>query len=169
MRFVHALALAALTLLIGKPRLVHAASFVYTGAKTDVLQGEIDLDAPNDIRALLVMTNTTADTEQDDHFIGDIGTLDEMDGANYVRKALTGETVNQDDANNRAEFDAADVTWTALGAGARSIAGVVIFKFVTNDADSVLLAYIDTGGFPIAANGGDITITWNAEGIVQAT
>lgn len=145
-------------------------SFVYTGFKVDLLQGEIDLDAPNDIRVLLVMTNTTADTDQDAHFItGGITTLDEYDGANYVRKALTGETVNTDDPNNRGEFDAGDVTWTALGAGTRSAAGIVIIKFVTNDTDNVLIAYIDTGGFPIAGNGGDLTVQWNVEGILQAT
>jgi hypothetical protein len=32
-----------------------------------------------------------------------------------------------------------------------------------------LFAYIDTGvtGLPVVTNGGDITITWNASGIVQ--
>lgn len=144
-------------------------SFAYTGFKVDLLQGEIDFDAPNDIRVMLVMTNTTADTDQDAHFIADIGTLDEYDGANYVRKALTGETVNTDNPNDRGEFDAGDVTWTALGAGTRSAAGIVVFKFVTNDADSVAICYIDTGGFPISGNGGDLTAQWNAEGILQAT
>lgn len=143
------------------------ASFVYTPAKTALLNGDLDL-AAHDIRVLLVMTNTTADTDQDLANPGDFGTLDEMDGANYVRKALASEAVNEDTANNRAEFDAADVTWTALGAGTRQIAGLVVFRFVTNDADHVNIAYIDTGGFPITANGGDLTVQWNAEGILQA-
>lgn len=145
-------------------------SFAYTPFKADLLKGEIDFDAPNDIRMLLVMTNTTADTDQDTHFIGSIGTLDEMNGSGYVRKALGGETVSEDAANNRGEFQSTTpVTWTALGAGTRSIAGAVLFKFVTNDADSVLIAYIDTGGFPIAANGGDLSIAMNAEGWLQTT
>lgn len=144
-------------------------SFAYTPLKAKLLKGEIDLDLPQDIRVLLVMTNTTADTDQDAEFVSSITTLDEMDGANYVRKALAGEAVNQDNPNNRAEFDASDVTWTALGAGTRSMAGIVLFRFVTNDADSPLIAYIDTGGFPLAANGGDVTATWNLEGILQAT
>jgi hypothetical protein len=89
-----------------------------------------------------------------------------MNGTNYVRKQLT-EAVNEDLANDRAEFDAADVTWTALGAGTRSMAGAVIFKFVTNDADSIPLIYIDSGGFPKAASGGDVTLQFNTEGIMQ--
>lgn len=143
-------------------------SFVYTPAKKLLANGGLDLDT-NDMRVLLVMTNTTADTEQDAAFIGDFTTLDEYNGAAYARKTLTGEVVNEDDPNNRAEFDADDVTWASLGAGTRQAAGALLFKFVTNDADSVPVAYIDSGGFPINGNGANFTITWNAEGILQVT
>ena len=143
-------------------------SHVYTPAKAKLLSADLDLNA-HDIRLILCMSNTTADTDQDAEFVGSITTLDEMDGANYVRKALANEAVNTDNANNRGEFDADDVTWTALGAGTRQVAGVVIYRHVTNDADSSLIAYIDSGGFPFSANGGDVTIAWNAEGILQAT
>lgn len=146
------------------------ASFVYTPWKTKLLTGGVNLtEGQNDIRALLVMTNTTADTEQDTEFIGGLTTLDEMDGANYARKTFSSQAVAEDAGNNRAEFDGEDFTWTALGAGTRQVAGVVIFRFITNDAASELIAYIDTGGFPFTANGGNFTITWNAEGILQAT
>ena len=145
-------------------------SFVYTPFKAALLRGEIDLHTTGaDLRVLIVMTNTTADTDQDVENIGDFGTLDEYDGANYVRKTLTGESVAQDDANNRGEADHDDVTWTALGAGTRSAAGLVYYKHVTNDADAVLIAYVDTGGFPFAGNGGDVVLQVNAEGFLQAT
>ncbi len=143
-------------------------SFAYTRAKAKFLDGSLDLDT-QDIRLMLVMTNTTADTEEDTEFISGFTTLDEYDGANYVRKSLAGEIVNVDLVNNRGEFDATDVTWTALGAGTRSAAGMVLFRFVTNDTDSVPIAYIDSGGFPFAGNGGDVTVQWNVEGILQAT
>ena len=144
------------------------ADMVYNYAKAKLLSGDIDLDA-DDIRVLLVMTNSTCDTEDDCDFIDQFTTLDEMDGANYVRKALAGEVVAVDLPNNRGEFDAENVTWTALGVGTRQVLGAVLYKFVTNDADSIPIAYIDSGGFPFDANGGDVTITWNAEGILQAT
>lgn len=143
-------------------------SFVYTPAKKFLLNGGLDLDS-QDMRVLLVMTNTTADTDQDAGTISAFGTLDEMDGANYVRKALANEAVNEDDPNNRAEFDADDVVWTSLGAGTRSMQGLVVFRFVTNDADSIPIAFIDSGGFPVAANGLNFSVSWNAEGILQAT
>lgn len=56
-------------------------------------------------------------------------------------------------------FDAADAVFSAVSAGA-AINCLAIFKFVTNDADSPLLAYID--GFSVTPNGGDITIQWQA-------
>jgi hypothetical protein len=56
-------------------------------------------------------------------------------------------------------FDAADAVFTAWAAGA-AIDGIVIFKFVTNDAGSTPIAYLD--GFSVTPNGGDITFQWAA-------
>ena len=142
-------------------------SIVYTKAKTKLAKAELNLHT-DDIRVLLVMTNTTTDTEEDKEFMDDFTTLDEYGGANYVRKALV-ESVGEDLTNNRAEMDATDVTWTALGAGARQAQGVVIYKHVSAESDSIPIAYIDGGDFPFSGNGGDVTIVWNAEGIIQVT
>ena len=144
------------------------ANFAYNLAKSKLLKGAIDLDSGgDDVRAILVMTNTTADTEDDKEFISGFTTLDEMDGAGYARVALTGESVGDDAANDRAEFDGTDITFSGVSAGTRSVQAMVIYKHVTNDADSIPIAFIDTGGFPFAPGGGDITVTWNAEGILQ--
>ncbi len=144
-------------------------SFVYTPAKTALLNGELDF-AADDIRVALVMEGTTADTEEDTALMNAFSTLDEQDGTNYVRKALASEAVNEDTANDRAEFDATDVTWSALGAGATPVEGALIYKHVTNDTDSIPLFFITTGridGFQ--GNGSDFTIQWNLQGIAQAT
>lgn len=56
--------------------------------------------------------------------------------------------------------DAGDATFSAV-TGA-SIEAIVIYKFVTGDSDSPLLAYIDTAtGLPITPNGGDIIVQWD--------
>lgn len=144
------------------------SSFVYTPAKAALLRGEIDL-VGDDIRVALVMTNTTADTEQDVGLMNGFSVLDEYDGSAYARKALATQAVNEDDPNNRGEFDADDITWTALGAGTRNAQAMLVYKHVTNDTDSIPLAFIDTGGFPFAGNLGDVSVTWNAQGILQAT
>ena len=142
------------------------ANFVYTKAKANLLSGDIDLDA-DDIRVMLVTSTTTADTEEDTTFIDQFATLGEFTDGSYSRKALAGEVVNTDNTNNRGEFDADDVTWSSLTGDTAQAA--VVFKFVTNDAASIPICYIDTGGFPFTANGGDLTLSWNVEGILQAT
>ena len=58
-------------------------------------------------------------------------------------------------------FDAADPTFTAVTTGDTS-EGVVIYKDTGVAGTSPLLAYIDViTGFPLATNGGDITIQWD--------
>jgi len=143
-------------------------SFWYVPITQKLAQAQLDMrEAGHDIQALLVMAQSTADTDEDAEFVASIGTLDEFDGSGYVRKALASQAVNLDTVNDRAEFDAADVTWTALGAGIRQIKGLVLFRFVTNDADSPVIAYIDGSIFPTNGNGGDLTATWDAQGIAQ--
>lgn len=141
------------------------ASVVYNIAKSRMMSGDMDLNT-DDMRLFLLMTNTTFDTEIDVDNTGSITTLDEMDGANYARVALANEAVNTDDANNRAEFDADDVTFTSLGNGTRQVQGAGIHEFITNDAGSFPLCNID---FTATVNpgGSNLTIAWNAEGIVQ--
>lgn len=144
------------------------ANFVYTFAKAALLNGDIDF-AADDIRVCLVMSDTTCDTEKDVDNLDAFSVIDRMDGANFSDKELASEAVTEDEANDRGEFDADDVTWTALGVGTREVQGALLFKFVTDDAGSTPIAFIDTGGFPFVASGADVTIQWNAEGIVQAT
>lgn len=54
-------------------------------------------------------------------------------------------------------FDAADAVFSAVPAGA-AIDACAIYKFVTADADSPLILYLD--GFTVTPNGGDITLQW---------
>jgi hypothetical protein len=99
-------------------------------------------------------------------------TPDFCDGANHDSTnghALANEAVNEDSPNNRAEFDADDLEFTALGVGTSNNIGLVIFKWITNIGLSLPIAYIDTGGFPFDGNGGNVTFQWNAEGILQVT
>lgn len=57
--------------------------------------------------------------------------------------------------------DAADVTFSAVTGD--QCEAILIYKFVTSDADSPLIAYIDSGtGLPVTPNGGDITVQWDS-------
>lgn len=142
------------------------ASVVYNEFKRASAAGEIDLNA-DDIRARLVMSNTTCDTENDGiAVLDDFTTIDVCDSAGYADGALDDEAVNKDDGNDRAEFDATDETWAALAACTRTVVGVLIYKFVTNDTDSVPIAYLEFAAAK-TPDGSDFTVQWNAEGLIQ--
>jgi hypothetical protein len=149
------------------------ASFWYTPAKERLAKGDLDWDeAGHDIRVMLCMTNTTADTDQDAGTISAIGTLDEYDGSGYSRASLASQTVTRDDPNNRAELGATSpISFGAtVGAGTRQAAGALVYRHVDGTAANDLpIAWIDTGGFPVNGGGGPFQITINAEGLLQVT
>lgn len=121
-----------------------------------------------DVRVALLMLNTTADTDNDTITNVDDLTLDEFDGAGYSRKTLSGDVVNRDDVNDRAEYDANDVTWEDLPAGTRSVLGVLVFHHVTNDADSVPLFFLEFS--PVKTpDGSDFTAQVDPQGLAHLT
>lgn len=143
-------------------------SHAFTPFKAKLLKGDVDFDeAGNDLRVLLVLTGSNAASDPDLEFVSAI--TNEAAAGGYVRKALATQAVATDLANNRGEFSADAVVWTGLTI--TGAIGFVIFRFVTNDADSPVIAYIDSGGFPVTLGGagGTLTITPNAEGLLQAT
>ena len=153
------------------------ADFAFTFGKQALGRGVFNLVSA-DIRFILCMTQTTATvndgTGVDAATISAI-TLDEFDGgANHPpsfanRELLLGTEFDADTANNRAEFDATNHTVASIPAGTRDIKGIIVYYHVTNDAASIPLVWIDSGGFPFSANGGSLVLSWNAEGIFQIT
>lgn len=144
------------------------ASVVYNEFKRASAAGEIDLNAgATTIKARLVMSNTTCDTENDGKaFLADFTTIDVCDSAGYVDGELSTKAINKDDPNDRAEFAADNETWAALAVCTRQIVGVLIYKFVTADADSVPIAYLEFAA-PKTPDGSDFTVQWDAQGILQ--
>ena len=71
----------------------------------------------------------------------------------------------------RVEIGASATTWSGISAGCA--AAVILLAESAGGANSNgntrLIAYIDTGGFPILTNGGDLQITWASAGILQNT
>lgn len=149
------------------------ASFVYNKAAQEIADGTVDL-LNDTIKTMLV---TSAYTPNRDDLVVDAGgandALDaEISVSGYTggwggsgRKALTSKTLTTDNANDRAEFDADNLTWSTLGTGATIAAMVVIKEGGANDTTSRLIAYLDVTDTP--TNGGDVTFTFDAEGIIQ--
>jgi hypothetical protein len=145
------------------------ASVVYNEFKRANAAGEIDLNA-DDIRCRLLMTNTTCDTENDAVVnIEDFTTVDPCDATDYADVALTSEAVNKDDANDRAEFDADDVSFAGLGGDAsRDYQGVLLYKYVDGtDANDLVIAFVEFSNQPLAKEATQVDVPWDAEGILQ--
>lgn len=147
------------------------ASAVPNSTKALLMKAALDLDtAGDDIRARLVMTNTTCDTEIDAiNTLSNYTTIDPADATGYADIALTGEVVNTDDTNDRAEFDdTGNLSFTGLGGDAtRAYQGVLLYKYVDGtNANDIPVCYVDfTATIPATAT--QVDVTWNAEGILQ--
>jgi hypothetical protein len=65
-------------------------------------------------------------------------------------------------------FDAADSTFSAVS-GSSAEALVIYIKNAGANTTWPLVAYMDTGvtGLPVTPNGGDISVVYNASGIIQ--
>lgn len=121
----------------------------------------MDLDADT-IKADLVMSNTTVDTENDGISTNaNFTTPDVCDGANYVTKTLTTATITQVDASDLAKMTADNLTWTALGASTRAIQGVLIYKYVSSFNASTPICFIQFASNK-TADGSDFTVSWDA-------
>jgi hypothetical protein len=134
--------------------------------------GPVDLIG-NTVKIMLVDDTYVGDP--DDQFVDDGSANDpashEISVSGYTpgfggagRKTLAGKSITSDLTNDRAEFDATDVVWTALGSGA-TIGAALLIKEVTNDADSIVIAKFDLTNTP--TNGGNVTLQWNAEGLLN--
>lgn len=143
-------------------------SFIYNEAKYLLATGALALGT-DDLRIRPCMTNTTCDTQNDGVAdLADFTTIDAHDGANADNaKDLSGESVTKDDANDRAEYDFTDPTWTALGAGTRTLAGFLLYKRVDGtDANDKPVAWIEKTATP---DGNDLTVQVDAEGLLHLT
>jgi hypothetical protein len=123
----------------------------------------------------IALVDSTYAPSPDDQFVDDGSANDvtshEISVTGYTggfggsgRKSLAGKSITADLTNDRAEFDATDVTWTALGTGA-TIGGAVLIKERTADTDSQVIAFFDLTNTP--TNGGDVTLSFNVEGLLN--
>ena len=145
--------------------------------------GVIDLIGDAAVKILALQTVDSPD-DPDVEFLGgaggllDTGNAVEVTSTGYTggfagagRKALASKVLAVDQTNNRAEFDCADLTWTAISQATTELwRGFAVVKEITSDAATPVVAVINTAtGLPLTPNGSDITLTVNAEGLLQIT
>lgn len=145
------------------------ANFIYNEAKYALANKTLDLDTDAS-ELLLVMTNTTANTEYEKTALSGFTTLDEFNGANYARKAVTTAALTRvTGASGYTKLTCDAFTFAALGAGTRQAKAAILAR----TSDHLPIAYIDTvaGGspttFPFTADSNDIIITPSSFGLLQ--
>jgi len=94
-------------------------------------------------RALLLDNTYTPD--KDDDFVSDL--TGELVGAGYSRQTLATKTRTVDNAQDRITYDAANPDFGSIVIG-ETAQYMVVYRFVTNDADSLLVVSFDLGGIP---------------------
>ena len=123
-----------------------------------------------DLRAALLTTTTTADTETGVALMNGFTTLGEKADGSYARVALTGETIATD--GSEVKVTASATAFGSLDQGAdANVLAVLVFNFITDDTDSWPFMYTDEGGFNpptgIPMNGSAVTVTWNITGVYR--
>lgn len=134
------------------------ASDLYTVAEKGFLDGDLDM---------LADTIRVRATSTDDY------TYNAADTSMTPVTAYSGTTdaTLSSKSTSGGVFDAGDLApaYTAVSQDStKTIDGLVIFKFDTDDASSTPIGYIDLSVSPsvvVTPNGGDVNITWNASGI----
>ena len=127
------------------------------------------------IKAMLVTSGYVFNA--DHSYVADlVPASNELSGTGYAggfagsgRKTLASTSLNLDLTGDRAFYDAADLTWTAINAG--TAAALILYIAKTSDADSILVGFIDSGGFPKVTSGTDLTVTWSntPQGVLQVS
>lgn len=140
----------------------------YDEAARRIAVGGLDLSTVA-LRAVLLSTNTTADTDRGQTVYSGFATPDEFNGSGYTAggQALANVAVATNGATHEIEITADPSSWSSLGAGTRPIAGALIVEWTGTLAGSKPIAWMDEGGYPFTPSGTDFVITWNAAGVLN--
>jgi hypothetical protein len=127
------------------------ANILYPKGAEAILNGDIDWNTDT-IKVALVDTGTYTYSAAHDF-------LDDLSGVVGTAQTLGSVTTTG------GVLDAANPTFTAVSGA--TVEAVVIYKDTGSAGTSPLLVYIDSAtGLPVTPNGGDITVEWNASGIL---
>lgn len=104
---------------------------------------------------------------RDDNFVSAlVPASNEVNAAGYSRQTAGAKTRTVDDTLNRITYDCADPSFGTIVAG-NTITGMVLYKFVTVDADSPLIAHYPLGS--IASAGLPFPVAIAATGVAYNT
>lgn len=137
-------------------------STFYNDGKGELLKGNIDLE--NDTINLAFMDPSYSPDKDSDTYWSDINSNEATDsgGSGIGPVALSNKAVSIDDSNDRAEFDADDVTKTNQTTDTDKF---VIYKDTGSASTSNLICSVDIDEGKLQPVDGDLSITFSSEGI----
>ena len=133
---------------------------LYNEFKEELLLGNIDMDGHT--FKMILVTGYTPNIDSHNAY-ADVSANEES-GTGYTATGVTlsNKAVTKDTTNDRAKFDADDVTWTGLNVGTPSHA----ILYDDTHASDCLVAYWEV---TTATNGGNYTLQFGANGIILLT
>lgn len=140
---------------------------LYDNFRLKMMNGNaINFATAGDTIKVAFTTVTYSPTQATDSFWSTPQT-NEVSGTNYTAggSALASKTLNL--ASGTVTFDAADVTFTQNAAGFSNGQIVVLYKDTGTASTSPLIAY-DNRGASFGNVAGDLTVQWNASGIITS-
>ena len=133
------------------------AGFIFNEGAYQLLSGGTDWAGGDTIKARLITTAAGAPAVDADVMTG-IGSAEAS--ATCTLGTLAGPT--KDDVNDLVKYSSANAVFTDAALAIGACNRMAIFKFVTNDADSIPLACVEIT--EVTPNGGDVTVTCPANG-----
>lgn len=138
-------------------------SNVFIKPVEDALQGDFDW-VTDTIGILLISTTNSYVFDADDETVNDVlSDAAEFTDASYSRQTLDNTTVNRNEAEDRAEAQADNVVFEDLDGD--EIDSAITFVENGDDDNRFVIAHHTSDDFPLQANGGDVTIEWDASGV----
>lgn len=130
---------------------------LYNEFKEELLKGLVDMDGHT--FKMILVTGYTPNIDSHNGY-SDVSAY-ELSGTGYSAGGATlgSLTVTKDTSNDRAVFDAADVTWASISAGTPSHA----ILYDESHASDCLVAYWEV---TTATNGGNYTLQFGADGVL---
>ena len=126
---------------------------IYNNAKEQIALAGLNWSSAT-VRIMLVTSSYTPSIDSH-NFVSDVS-ANEISGGGYARQTLAGQAVAQDNTNDRANLTATNPTWTSL---TNTFRYAIMYRFVTSDSDSWVIAYEDLGAQTITA--ADFTIDFD--------
>lgn len=142
---------------------------IYNEFKETVMEGVFNLATGGDTLKIILVSGHTPDIDTHDVY-ADVSADEYGSGSGYTAggETLTSQDVTEDTTNDRGVFDAADVTWSGLGAlSPATPSDAILYDDTPGSPADPLICYWELGS--TATNGGDYTLQFGANGIVLLT